>query len=152
MPNVVGFIGLGLMGKPMAKNLLKAGYPLVVHSRSAPPVDELVAAGAKRASSPADVARQLCDGGADLVQFRAKGWTPDALRRVAGVLLPIVQNAGVGLVINDFPDVARKILKAMGLPSEIPVAARPPPRGDAVELSQDSESIFPPYDDSQEVA
>ena len=54
-------------------------------------------------------------------------------------------------VIKD-PDVARKILKAMGLPSEIPVAARPPPRGDAVELSQDSESIFPPYDDSQEVA
>lgn len=54
----VGFIGLGLMGKPMAKNLLKRGYPLVVHSRSAGPVDELVAAGATPAGSPADVARQ----------------------------------------------------------------------------------------------
>jgi 2-hydroxy-3-oxopropionate reductase len=54
----VGFIGLGLMGKPMAKNLLKRGFPLVVHSRSAGPVDELVQAGATRAGSPADVARQ----------------------------------------------------------------------------------------------
>lgn len=53
----IGFIGLGLMGKPMAKNLLKAGFPVVVHSRSQPPVDELVAAGATRASTPADVAR-----------------------------------------------------------------------------------------------
>ena len=58
MHETVGFIGLGLMGKPMAKNLLKRGYPLVVHSRSAPPVDELVAAGATRAGSPAEVARQ----------------------------------------------------------------------------------------------
>ena len=46
------------MGRPMAKNLLKAGFPLVVHSRSQGPVDDLVAAGATRASSPADVARR----------------------------------------------------------------------------------------------
>jgi 2-hydroxy-3-oxopropionate reductase len=52
----VGFIGLGLMGKPMALNLRKAGHELVVASRSAPPVDELVAAGARRAASPAEVA------------------------------------------------------------------------------------------------
>jgi 2-hydroxy-3-oxopropionate reductase len=58
MQTTVGFIGLGLMGKPMAKNLLKRGYPLIVHSRSAGPVDELVAAGAGRAGSPADVARR----------------------------------------------------------------------------------------------
>jgi len=54
----VGFIGLGVMGKPMAGHVLKAGYPLVVHSRSRGPVDELVAAGAKAAGSPAEVARQ----------------------------------------------------------------------------------------------
>jgi 2-hydroxy-3-oxopropionate reductase len=54
----IGFIGLGLMGRPMAKNLLKAGHRLVVHSRSQGPVDDLVAAGAGRAGSPADVARQ----------------------------------------------------------------------------------------------
>ena len=58
MADTVGFIGLGLMGRPMAKNLLKAGYPLVVHSRSPAPVDDLVAAGALRASSPAEVARR----------------------------------------------------------------------------------------------
>src|SRR5215208_798189 len=58
MPDTIGFIGLGLMGKPMAKNLVARGYPLVVHSRSAGPVDELVALGAARADSPADVARQ----------------------------------------------------------------------------------------------
>jgi len=58
MPPTIGFIGLGLMGKPMALNLLKAGYPLVAHSRSTPPVDAVVAAGGTRATSPADVARQ----------------------------------------------------------------------------------------------
>ena len=58
MAETVGFIGLGLMGKPMAKNLLSRGFPLVVHSRSPAPVDELVAAGAARADSPADVARR----------------------------------------------------------------------------------------------
>ena len=54
----VGFIGLGIMGKPMALNLLKAGYQMVVHSRSQPPVDELVAAGADPAASPCDVAQR----------------------------------------------------------------------------------------------
>ena len=41
MSETVGFIGLGLMGRPMAKNILKKGYPLVVHSRSQGPVDDL---------------------------------------------------------------------------------------------------------------
>lgn len=58
MTHTIGFIGLGLMGRPMAANLLKAGWPLVVHSRSRGPVDALVEAGASRASSPADVARR----------------------------------------------------------------------------------------------
>jgi 2-hydroxy-3-oxopropionate reductase len=52
----VGFIGLGIMGKPMARNLLAAGFPVAVHSRSAGPVDEVVAAGAVRADRPASVA------------------------------------------------------------------------------------------------
>ena len=62
MTERVGFIGLGLMGKPMARNLLRAGFGLTVHSRSQPPVDELVGEGAARASSPAEVA-----GGSDVV-------------------------------------------------------------------------------------
>jgi len=52
----IGFIGLGLMGKPMAKNLLQAGFNLTVHSRSRGPVDELAAHGAKAARSPREVA------------------------------------------------------------------------------------------------
>jgi 2-hydroxy-3-oxopropionate reductase len=58
VPDTIGFIGLGLMGKPMATNLLKRGFRLVVHSRSPAPVDELVGAGAARAESPEDVARR----------------------------------------------------------------------------------------------
>jgi 2-hydroxy-3-oxopropionate reductase len=52
----LGFIGLGIMGRPMARNLLAAGFDVTVHSRSPGPVDELVAAGAARGSSPAEVA------------------------------------------------------------------------------------------------
>lgn len=55
----LGFIGLGLMGKPMAKNLLKAGYPLVVHNRSREAVQELVREGAQEGFSPKDVASQV---------------------------------------------------------------------------------------------
>lgn len=54
----VGFIGLGIMGKPMSKNLLKAGYELVVFNRSQGAVAELVAAGATAAATPKAVAEQ----------------------------------------------------------------------------------------------
>jgi 2-hydroxy-3-oxopropionate reductase len=57
MPSPVGFIGLGLMGKPMARNLLKKGFPVIVHSRSRGPVDEVATDGASVARSPADIAR-----------------------------------------------------------------------------------------------
>ena len=56
MGDRIGFIGLGIMGKPMATNLLAAGLDLTVHSRSPGPVDELVDAGATRASGSAEVA------------------------------------------------------------------------------------------------
>ncbi len=59
MALTIGMIGLGIMGRPMAKNLLKAGYPVVVHSRSRGPVEELVRAGAKGAASPKEVAGQV---------------------------------------------------------------------------------------------
>lgn len=54
----IGFIGLGLMGKPMSRNLLQAGYPLVVYNRSQAAIDELVSAGATPATSPQAVAEQ----------------------------------------------------------------------------------------------
>ncbi len=56
MQPVIGFIGLGIMGKPMALNLIRAGFPLIVHNRSQGAVDELVAAGAGKASSPREAA------------------------------------------------------------------------------------------------
>jgi 2-hydroxy-3-oxopropionate reductase len=52
----IGFVGLGIMGRPMARRLLDAGHPLTVHSRSPGPVDELVEAGAERGASGAEVA------------------------------------------------------------------------------------------------
>jgi 2-hydroxy-3-oxopropionate reductase len=52
----IGFIGLGIMGKPMAMHLLKAGFPLVVHNRSRAVVEEVVKLGATAAGSPSEVA------------------------------------------------------------------------------------------------
>jgi 2-hydroxy-3-oxopropionate reductase len=55
---IVGFIGLGIMGKNMALHILQAGYPLVVHNRSRGAVAELIAAGARDGGSPKNVAQQ----------------------------------------------------------------------------------------------
>jgi len=58
MQGPIGFIGLGIMGRPMAKNLLKAGYSLIVHNRSRGAVQELTGLGAKSGGSPEGVARE----------------------------------------------------------------------------------------------
>jgi 2-hydroxy-3-oxopropionate reductase len=58
MQGPIGFIGLGIMGRPMAKNLLKAGYSVIVHNRSQAAVQELTGLGAKAGGSPAGVARE----------------------------------------------------------------------------------------------
>lgn len=54
----IGFIGLGIMGKPMSKNLIKAGHELVVYNKSQDGMDALVACGATAVSNPAEVAQQ----------------------------------------------------------------------------------------------
>jgi len=59
--------------------------------------------------APEIVARQLCDGGADLIQLRAKTSSPDEIRRMAEAVLPITRQANVGLVINDHFDIARQV-------------------------------------------
>jgi thiamine-phosphate pyrophosphorylase len=56
--------------------------------------------------APEAVAQQLCDGGADLIQLRAKKSTPDEIRSMAEKILPITRGANVGLVINDYVDIA----------------------------------------------
>jgi len=56
MPATIGFIGLGIMGRPMAHNLLKAGFPLVIHHRHQEVMDEFIAAGARAETRPRDIA------------------------------------------------------------------------------------------------
>jgi len=59
--------------------------------------------------TPAVVAQQLCDGGADLIQLRAKTSSPEAIRQMAEVIQPITRRANVGLVINDHLDIAHEV-------------------------------------------
>jgi len=110
MAQVIGFIGLGIMGRPMAKNLLKAGYSLVVRSRSRGPVDELVKAGATAAASPKDVAAQ-CD-----VLVTMLPNSPD-VEQVALGPDGIIEGARRGLVYADMstisPIVSQKVGKAL---------------------------------------
>jgi 2-hydroxy-3-oxopropionate reductase len=110
MTQVIGFIGLGIMGRPMARNILKAGYSLVVHSRSQGPVDEIVKAGAKAAASPKDVAAQ-CD-----VLITMLPNSPD-VELVALGPNGIIEGARRGLILADMstisPIVSQKIAKAL---------------------------------------
>jgi thiamine-phosphate pyrophosphorylase len=59
-----------------------------------------------RGRPPETVARQLCDGGADLIQLRAKGMSVDQVRKLADSIIPVVRAAGAGLVVNDHLSVA----------------------------------------------
>jgi len=110
MAQVIGFIGLGIMGRPMARNLLKAGYSLVVHSRSRGPVDEIVKAGAKAAASPKEVVGQ-CD-----VLITMLPNSPD-VELVALGPNGIIEGARRGLIFADMstisPIVSQKIAKAL---------------------------------------
>jgi 2-hydroxy-3-oxopropionate reductase len=90
----VGYIGLGLMGKSIARNILKAGFPLVVHNRSQQAVDELTAEGASRADNPRQVAEQV------EVVFTNLPDTPDVESVVLGAE-GILQGAHPGLIHVD---------------------------------------------------
>jgi 2-hydroxy-3-oxopropionate reductase len=90
----VGYIGLGLMGKSIARNILKAGFPLVVHNRSQAAVNELVAEGATTADSPKEIAEQV-----DVV-FTNLPDTPDVEKVVLGEN-GIIEGAHEGLVYVD---------------------------------------------------
>ncbi len=90
----VGYIGLGLMGKSIARNILKAGFPVIVHNRSQAAVDELVSEGATRAASPADVAARV-----DIV-FTNLPDSPDVEKVVLGEH-GIIEGAHPGLIFVD---------------------------------------------------
>ena len=94
----VGFIGLGRMGRPMARNLLAAGHALTVHSRSPAPVEELASEGAAKASSPSEV------GAASEVVITMLPDTPDVevvLFREGGV----AEGASPGSLVIDMSTV-----------------------------------------------
>ena len=107
----VGYIGLGLMGKSIARNILKAGFPLVVHNRSRGAVEELVAEGAQAAASPIEVARQV-----DVV-FTNLPDSPD-VEQVALGPGGVVEGAHDGLIFVDNstikPATARRIADVLG--------------------------------------
>lgn len=90
----IGYIGLGLMGKSIARNILKAGFSVIVHNRSRAAVDELVAEGAIAAFSPAEVAAQ-----SDVV-FTNLPDSPD-VEQVALGPAGIVESARLGMIFVD---------------------------------------------------
>lgn len=111
----VGFIGLGIMGKPMSKNLIKAGYSLVVADRNAAVIAEVAAAGATTAATPKALAGQ-CDVIITML--------PDSpqVKEVALGENGIIEGAKPGTVVIDMSSIAplasREIsaaLKAKGI-------------------------------------
>lgn len=95
----IGFIGLGIMGKPMSKNLLKAGYELVVNDNKAEAVAELVAAGATAAANAKEVAQQ-----ADVIITML----PNSPHVKAAVLGEngVIEGAKAGAVVIDMSSIA----------------------------------------------
>ncbi len=106
----IGYIGLGIMGKSMARNIMKAGFPIVVHNRSRESVDELVGEGAREAFSPAEVAEQV-----DVI-FTNLPDSPD-VELVALGADGIIEGAHAGLIYVDNstikPATARKVGKLL---------------------------------------
>ena len=107
MAQVIGFIGLGIMGRPMARNLLKAGYPLVVHSRSRGPVDEIAGAGAKVGISPRNVAAQ-----SDVLITMLPN-SPDVEQVVLG-RDGVIEGARPGLVLLDMSTISPLVSQKIG--------------------------------------
>src|ERR1039458_5002084 len=106
MPQSIGFIGLGLMGQPMATNLIKAGHKLTVYNRTTAKAAGLAAAGARLASSPADAAR-----GADAVMMIVSDSA--AVEEVVAGKGGILESLGAGTLVIDSstisPSVSRKM-------------------------------------------
>jgi 2-hydroxy-3-oxopropionate reductase len=106
MTKRIGFIGLGLMGKPMVRNLIKAGYLLIVHNRSRAAVDELVSAGANPAASPKEAAAS-----ADVIitMLPEDPHVEEVVTHTDGVIESIRQDAVLVDMSTISPKTARKI-------------------------------------------
>jgi len=110
MPEKIGLIGLGIMGKPMGKNLLKAGFPLTVWNRTHARMDELCALGAHGAASPQEVAEN-----SDII-ITIVSDSPDVQEVVLGAN-GVIHGARAGSVLVDMstisPQVTREIAAAL---------------------------------------
>jgi 2-hydroxy-3-oxopropionate reductase len=107
----VGFVGLGIMGKPMARNLLKAGFELTVHSRSQAPVDELVSEGARRADKPS-----ACAEGQDVIVTMLPD-SPDSETVILGDN-GVLAGAQPGATIVDMSSIAPGVSQKIAAASE----------------------------------
>jgi len=95
----IGFVGLGIMGKPMAMNLIKAGFSLIVYDVRPEPVKEVVAAGAKESKSSKDVAAQ-----SEVVVTMLPN-SPDVKKAVLGQN-GILEGAKPGMILIDMSSIA----------------------------------------------
>ena len=106
----IGFIGLGIMGRPMAQNLLKAGFQLTVYNRTKSPAELLVQSGATSASSPKEVAER-----SDLVITMVTD--SEAVKEVVLGRGGVAEGAHDGLVLVDMstisPSVTRSVSAAL---------------------------------------
>ena len=102
----IGFIGLGVMGKPMAKNLVKAGYKLVVYDVKQEPVEELVALGAEKGANPADVAAK-----SDVIITMLPN-SPHVVSVISGPE-GILETPGEGRIIVDMSSISPVVSKKM---------------------------------------
>ena len=106
MPDTIGFIGLGIMGKPMAHNLLKAGFAVIVHNRHQQVTDELVSAGASAGVLPREIAAS-CDVLITML--------PDA-PQVEEVLLGsegVIEGARKGLIVIDMSTISPIVTRTL---------------------------------------
>jgi 3-hydroxyisobutyrate dehydrogenase len=103
----VGFVGLGIMGLPMARNLLKAGFELTVWNRTASRADDLVAEGATTASSPAEVAR------ASEVTVSCVSDSPD-VEQIALGPDGVIEGAASGSVYIDCSTISPAVARTVG--------------------------------------
>ena len=100
----IGFIGLGIMGKPMAMNLIKAGYDLTVYDIRPEPVKEVVASGAKEGKSSKDVAAQ------SEVVITMLPNSPDVKKAVLGKN-GVIEGAKAGMILIDMSSIAPLVSK-----------------------------------------
>lgn len=106
----IGFIGLGIMGKPMCKNLLKAGHQLIIYNRSSGAMDELLSAGAAVATSPKDVAER-----SDIIMTMLPN-SPDVREVILGAN-GVIEGTRPGSLVIDLssiaPNASREIAESL---------------------------------------